>query len=48
MVNSYREDSKLRKGDVQGSNIVSEFLDTYFYPKYVTDFKRILNSSLKI
>lgn len=41
MDNSYREDSKLRKGDVQGSNIVSEYLDTYFYPKYVTDFKRV-------
>lgn len=34
-------ESALRKEDVRLADLVSDFLDKYFYPKYVTNFERV-------
>lgn len=34
-------ESELRKEDVRLADLVSDFLDKHFYPKYVTNFERV-------
>lgn len=34
-------ESTLRKEDVRLADLISEFLDKHFYPKYVSDFERV-------
>jgi hypothetical protein len=34
-------ESALRKEDVRLADLISEFLDKHFYPKYVTNFERV-------
>lgn len=37
--------SELRKEDVRLADLISEFLDKHFYPKYVTNFERVTDRS---